>query len=658
MNKEVSEILNLIKINNYNKAEKKCSKLIKKVKPNSELLNIYALILFQLKKYEQSIVQWENSTRLNPNYFYGYNNLGNAYYKLENFKKALECYQKAIDLSPNYTEAFNNKGNALLKLKNIDEAIKSYNQAIKLNNNYLPAIKSKADIHFKLKQNQKALIEINKVLEHEPTNTTMLAKKGDIHNERETLDLAIQNYELAFKIEPTKPFLLGTLLLVKNKMCNWENYESDKKLLENQIKEKSKVSPPYVITTIYDSPSLQFEVAKIWQAEYDFKHEVREDFVIEKNNKIKLGFFSADFRTHAMGHLMVRMLELHDKTKFELHGFYFGRELDENKDDIHRRIKNCFDSFTNINFLNDREVSELSRKKGIDIAIDLMCYTGESNRFGVFLNRVAPIQVNFLGYPGTSGSNCIDYIIADKTLVLEDEQTSYSEKIIYLPDTYQPNEETKKVANKDLKKSDLGLLNDNFIFCCFNAHQKITPFIFNSWMEILSVAKDSSLWLLKDNAFSEKNLKYYAEKRKIDPNRIIFADRLPLEDHLQRIQFADLFLDSYPYNAHTTCSDALRMNVPVITLKGKSFASRVAASLLKTLNLEELITNSIDDYKNLILKIYKDKNYLRELKLKIKENKKNSNLYKTDIFTKNIEKGYLEIYQNYIKGEKPKNINL
>ena len=353
--------------------------------------------------------------------------------------------------------------------------------------------------------------------------------------------------------------------------------------------------------------------------------------------------------------------------------------MNENTDDTHKRIKSCFKSFTDINFMTDKHVTEITRKKQIDIAIDLMCYTGEANRFGVFLNIVAPIQINFLGYPGTSGSNCIDYIIADKNLILEDEKKFYSEKIVYLPDTYQPNEEKKKISDNKLEKKDLGLPDNKFIFCCFNGHQKITPIIFKTWMGILREAKDSLLWLLKDNNFSEKNLKEYAIKENIDPSRIIFAKRLRLDQHLERLKFADLFIDSFPYNAHTTCSDALRMNIPVVTLKGNSFPSRVASSLLKTLNMDELITNNLKDYKKKILEIYHNKKYQDQLKdqiIKNKEksnqlgyyllnnfykfhdklkdqiikNKEKSNLFKTEIFTKNIEKAYHEIYKNYLRG--------
>ena len=276
----------------------------------------------------------------------------------------------------------------------------------------------------------------------------------------------------------------------------------------------------------------------------------------------------------------------------------------------------------------------------------------------LFLERLAPIQINFLGYPGTSGSNKLDYIVADKILIEPDEQKFYSEKIIYLPDTYQPNENDKKISNTLVKKETFGLPDGKFIFSCVNSHQKINPIIFDAWIYILNNTKNSVLWLLKDNKFSQDNLKLSIEKNGIDPNRLIFAENLKHEDHLQRIKFADLFLDTFPYNAHTTCSDALRVGIPVLTLKGNSFASRVAASLLNTINLNELIVTNIEDYKKLAIKIYSEKVYLDEIKKKIAINKKNSNLFKAEIYTKNIERAYKKAYQNYLEGIKPQNLEL
>ena len=382
-----------------------------------------------------------------------------------------------------------------------------------------------------------------------------------------------------------------------------------------------------------------------------------KNYLGTNKKKIKLGFYSADFRTHAMGHLMVQMLESHDKSLFELHGFYFGPTIN-NQDLLQKRILRCFDSFNEIKYQDDQSVFDLSKKLEIDIAIDMMGHTGDNNRFTIFLKKLAPIQINFLGYPGTSGSKAIDYIVADKVIIPERNQKYFTEKIIYLPDTYQANEDIKKISDKNLTKEMFGLPQDKFIFCSFNSNSKINPKIFSLWMSILSKAKESVLWIMSDNIISEENLKNFALKSGIDVQRLIFAKLMPLDEHLKRLQLGDLILDTFPYNAHTTCSDALRVNLPVLTIKGESFPSRVAASLLNSIDMNELVTENIEEYEKLALKIFNNNDYFENIKFKIKENKISSNLFNSAIYTKNIEKAYTIAYQNFVKGELPKNIEL
>jgi len=358
-----------------------------------------------------------------------------------------------------------------------------------------------------------------------------------------------------------------------------------------------------------------------------------------------------------MGHLLVRMFELHNKKDFEIYGFYFGPKI-KLEDEISKRIINSFDKFVDISLLNEIETAKISREIGIDIAVDLMCYTGNYNKFGIFTKRCAPLQVNFLGYPGTSGSNFIDYIIVDGKIVDEANKEYFSEKLLVLPDAYQPNEEEKKVTQKTISKSDYGLPEDKFIFACFNSHQKILPKTFDSWCKILDNKSDSVLWLLKDNDYSEKNLKREAEIRDINPERIVFAKHVNLEEHLARLKFVDLFLDTFPYNAHTTCSDALRSGIPVLTIEGKSFASRVAASLLSVMNLDELIVKTNEEFEKKAIDISNNLDELKKKKKKVINNKLNSNLFKTDVFTHNLEKSYKAIYKNYIEGNEPRDFKL
>ena len=391
-----------------------------RINSNFEIYNIYAVILYELKKFDEAIINWKKTIELNKDYFFGYNNLGNVYLKINEIDNAIINYDKAIKIKSDYFEAYHNRGNAYSKLNNIQKALENYNSALAIKYDYLPSIKSRKEIFKKQKNFPQVLSEIDKILIYEPNNLKAFIDKADIYFDSNKLDEALANYKRALEIKSEPSFVLGNFIHTKTRMCEWDNFQNDMSELETKLKKNIKSSPPYPVTTLFDSPELQLKCSELWQQEYGLKHETNLKFNNKKNDKIKLGFFSADFRTHPMGHLMVRMFELHDKKNFELHGFYFGPDLNKN-DLLQNRILKCFDSFNDISLLDNNEAVNLSRDKGIDIAIDCMGYTGNNNRFGVFLHGVAPIQVNFLGYPGTSGSKCMDYIVADKTLISADE---------------------------------------------------------------------------------------------------------------------------------------------------------------------------------------------------------------------------------------------
>tara|TARA_B100001564_G_scaffold354515_1_gene365240 strand:+ start:976 stop:2955 length:1980 start_codon:yes stop_codon:yes gene_type:complete len=659
MNEKLSEILDLYKNKNLSLAEKKCLDLISKTEPNFEILNIYAVILFQLKNYDEAIIQWKKAIDLNPTYYFGYNNLGNVYVILDKLDIALQNYDKAIELNNSYFEAFYNRGNVYLRLKEFNDALKNFEKSISFKKDYIPAIKGKAIVLKKLERFTEAVKSWEEVLSLNSKDIQALFQKGDILFDLNKFDEALISYENAISIDPQKPFLFGNIVHTKTKMCLWEKLSKDISELKKKIVNKEKATSPYPALTIFDDSSLHHQASCVWAKAHEEEQILNlQDFKKQNaNEKIKIGYYSADFRTHAMGHLLVRLFELHNKDDFEIHGFYFGPKI-KTDDIISKRIIKCFDKFEDISLKNDQEVANLSRERGIDIAVDLMCFTGNFNRFGIFTKRCAPLQVNFLGYPGTSGSKYIDYIIADKELIPKENEKYFSENIVFMPDTYQPNEENKKISEKNFTKDQFNIPNDCFVFASFNSHQKINYEMFNIWMNILKNKEKSILWLLKDNNMSQQNLKKEALRLGVDAERLIFADHMSLEDHLNRFNFVDLFLDTFPYNAHTTCSDALRMNIPVLTKKGSSFASRVASSLLRGINLPELITINNEDYQNLALKIANETDYLQELKLKIKKNKLDSNVFKTEVFTKNLEKGFKIIHENLIQGSEKKNLDL
>jgi predicted O-linked N-acetylglucosamine transferase (SPINDLY family) len=340
---------------------------------------------------------------------------------------------------------------------------------------------------------------------------------------------------------------------------------------------------------------------------------------------------------------MAGLFESHNKNNFELIAFSFGAE---HKDKMRERVSSSFDQFIDVQNKSDKDVALLSRNIGIDIAIDLKGFT-KDGRIGIFFHRAAPIQVNYLGYPGTAGAAYIDYIIADRTLIPENSQQHYSEKIVYLPNSYQVNDRKREIAEKIFSRESLGLPKTDFVFCCFNNNYKITPSTFSSWMRILKKVNGSVLWLLEDNTTAANNLRKEAHAKGVDSQRLIFATRMPPADHLARHHAADLFLDTLPCNAHTTASDALWSGLPVLTCMGESFASRVAASLLNAIGLPELITNSQEQYEALAIELAFNPEKLGTIKQRLDKNRLTFPLFDTDLLTKHLEAAYTQMYERY-----------
>ena len=626
MDTKIANILSLLQKRNFSEAKLKCIEVENLYINNPEFQNIFAVILFELKEFNHSIEKWKKAIDLNSNYFQAYNNLANAFLNLKKYDEALENFNRAIKINQNDFQVYNNIGNTLTKLNKYQEALNFYDKAIQI----------------------------------KPDDIYAYIFKGHVLTELGKFKESLEFYNNAYTLNPNHPLLLGYIVHTKTKICEWENYEVDIQLVKSSLENGKKATYPFTTLVIFDSPNLQQKIGEIWSKQFEKLYPKKDIPLKNKNkNKIKIGYYSADFRNHATAHLTAEMFEAHDKSKFEIIGFYLGRNI--NYEDLwHSRIRNSFDKFFDVGDLTEAEISTLSVEEEIDIAVDLMAYcnNGMENKFGAFAAGCAPIQVNFLGYPGTSGAKAIDYIIADKKLIPKNCEKFYTEKIIYLPNSYQPNIKNTKISDTKLTKEKLGLPIDKFILCCFNQHQKINPSMFDTWMKILKENSNCILWLLEDNFYSCKNLLNEAEQRGVDKNRIIFAKRLPLENHLERIKFGDLFLDTFPYSAHTTCSDALRVGLPVLTLIGNSFASRVASSLLNTVKLEELVTKNIDEYEMIANKIVNDTKYFKKIKNKLKENLCNSPLYDAQLFTKNLEQGYEKIFQNYKNNQTLKNFEI
>jgi len=660
---------------------------ILKINPNDfEAVHSLGTIAAQNQDYMLASELLTHAISLNPLIASSYCNLGNVYRELKQFDKAFQCFDKALEIDSSNHVIQMSKGNCYFSCDMFEQALIHYNHAIKINPfnatlHYLTGVsfnrvnklneainslnsaitynESYHEAYFQLglialKQNDplKAVANFTMAITIKPDYSEAYHNSGLALFELKELEAANISYLKALELNPSLDYLLGTCLHNKMHICDWSNLEAGLDLYRNEIKNKN-ISLPFVALSLIDDESLHFNVAKNYmQHKYPKNNSIEFDKIRVNNNKIKIGYYSADYCNHATTHLMLKLFELHDRNSFEIYGFSFGNKI---LDEMHYKVINNFDKFFDVDSFSDNEIVSLSRDLNIDIAVDLKGYT-KDNRTEIFAKRCAPIQVNYLGYPGTMGADYIDYIIADSVVIPESSKKYYSEKIIYLPNSYQVNDDSRVISNHAFSKEELNLPTEGFIYCCFNNNYKITPKVFSAWSEILRSVNGSVLWLLGDTAIAEKNLRQSAINEGLDPNRIIFANRISPELHLSRHKLADLFLDTCPYNAHTTASDSLWAGLPLLTKFGNSFASRVAASLLKSVGLPELITYSDSEYIEKAIYLATNKEELLKLKNKLFLNRDNFPLFKTSLFCNNLEKAYKEIHKRRSNNNNPDDI--
>ena len=431
-------------------------------------------------------------------------------------------------------------------------------------------------------------------------------------------------------------------------ICDWNDLPAQSAHLIATIRGKAQVVAPFASLSISTSPAEQLQSAegaiadlgafpKLWRGEV-YAHE-----------RVRIAYLSADFREHPVACLVAGMLEAHDKTRFEVAGLSFGPD---DQSDMRRRITGAFEHFLDVRSLSDQAVAELIRQREIDVAVDLTGFTAHG-RPGISIRRPAPIHVNYLGYPGTMGSTAFDYVVADKVVIPDEQRCFFTEQVVWLPDVYQANDNQRRIAEKVPTRRECGLPDKGLVFCSFNNTFKITPEIFDVWMRLLREIDGSVLWLIAGDATTSENLRREAEKRGVPREDLIFASRMPLADHLARHRLADIFLDTLPYNAHTTASDALWAGLPVLTCLGSTFAGRVAGSLLNAAGLSELVTENLDDYEALAIKLARDPALLSSLKAKLAANRLACTLFDTQRFTRHLEAAYITMWERYQRGQPP-----
>ncbi len=623
------------------------------------------------KNYDQSILMLEKSVDINPTNVDTLNNLGIAYqnngainksvqilnqalqyqpnhpkilYNIANtfrisrkYTDSIKYYKLAIYNQPDYPKALLNLSICLIEINRIHEANYYLTKAYNLNPTSSDVLSCYGNLYFKRKNITKAIEFFIKSLEVDSSNKDTCINLASLYNYKGEYNNAIRYYKKAIKLDPKCSLSKLSLANVERTICIW-NTEIQQQISDIPI--KALPLDPFLFYPFETDPSILLSRAQNYYSNR-FSNKSTTNVPFTNNSKIRIGYFSANFYDHPVMHLLCQVLELHDKTKFEIYTYSLR---DIRTDSYTKRVIKISDRYNDISALDDIESSNLARGDSLDLAIDLMGYTQE-HRMPIFSSRVAPVQISFLGYPGTSGSECMDYLIADNYLIPDEFQKFYSEQILYMPDCYQCNDSSVKPSGFVPIRSKYGLPNDKFVFACFNASYKISKREFDVWLKLLFNIDNSVIWILATNLAVKKNLLKEAQLRGISSNRLFFAERVPSQEHMNRHSCANLFLDTFSYNAGATAFFSLRSGLPLLTLSGETYTSRMAGSLLNTLGMEELIACSVDEYFCKAYRLATDHKYLANVKIKLKIAIQKSSLFDSIKYTRDLE----ELYRSTIK---------
>lgn len=603
--------------------------------------------------FDEAAASFQKSLQVGGDFFEALHDLGVALAESDLHEKALAAFARARAKNPGSHELFYNLGRCLEALKRYDEALSSYCKAIKLAPDSASIWYNCGVALTRLNRHVEALAAYGKAIELAPDHALAWSNRGVVFTELKYHDEALAAFERAMQLRPDIDYLLGNWLHAKAMLCSWEGMDDALAQIVERIHQGERTCLPFSLLTLPASLSTQKQCSEIHSNDR-FPARARPDFPLatEKPGRLKLGYFSADFHNHATAYLMAELFELHDRSRFEVIAFSFGIKAN---DEMRQRLMRAFDKFIDVRNMTDEAIAELARAEGIQIAIDLKGFTLNSKP-GIFACHAAPIQVSYLGYPGTMGAPYFDYLIADKTVIAPEHAKHYTEQIVFMPDSYQVNDSTRAISERTYTRAELGLPENGFVFACFNNNAKITADVFDCWMEILLKVPGSVLWLFEGSKTAALNLRNEARKRGVAEERLIFAGKLPQAEHLARIRIADLFMDTFHYNAHTTASDALWADLPVLTCMGKTFPARVAASLLRAIDLPELITTTHDEYTHLAIELANTPDKLASIRDKLARNKSCTALFDTRLFCANIETAYQIMWDRHVAALPPAHI--
>jgi predicted O-linked N-acetylglucosamine transferase (SPINDLY family) len=606
-------------------------------------------VLHLLDRSEEAILRYKSALEINPNYAEAYWNLGAALRALGRLTDAVSSYEKAIAIRPDYYQAHNSLGNTLVSLGRLEEAIAQYEKAVSIEPTYFEARQNHGDALIDLGREEAAIAVFDGILAIRPQDADALAKRGIAFFRLQRDAEALASFDAALAIDPDHELAFDGRARCAQMTCNWTWMTPLGHEVAARVAEGRFFNAFYFLAYSGD-PALQLACAKRF-----IRHEVPVRLPqlytgkIWRNRKIKIAYIASGFHGHPTAYLTAELIEIHDRSKFEVLGVSVGPD---DRSEIRARLIRAFDHFYDVRERNDREVAAMLNEMQVDIAIDRSGYTANA-RPGIFASRPAPIQVNYIGFPGSLGADFYDYIIADSIVIPSGQDSFYREKIVRLPDSYLVNDSKRAIAEFTPTREEVGLPAKGFVFCCFNSCYKITPTLFDIWMRLLRQVEGSVLWLYSDRATAETNLRRGAAARGIDPSRLLFAKRVPQNEHLARHWLADLFLDTLPYNAHTTASDALWAGLPLITCCGQSFAGRVATSLLCAIGMPDLITEDLEAYERLALRLASEPSVLQALRDRLRRNRISHPLFDTDRYRRHIETAYWRMWENWQRGGRP-----
>ena len=587
--------------------------------PRSALAHSNFSIVLRLQRhYDEALAHCDTAVKLAPNYADAWTNRGNVLFNLNRFDDALADYDKAVALQPTQAHAHLGRGNVLSELERHADALAAYDHALAINSNLADAWLGRGNNLYELKRHEEALAAYDRALALAVDLAEAWNGRGNVFLEFKRYADALAAYDKALNSDPDLAHAAGHHLHMKLNICDWTNLEAEITHLLSALRDRKRVSASFPLLSIRSSPADQLQCARQYASHQPRFRPISNGQVYARHDRIRVAYGSSDLREHAVANSMIGLFEHHDRSRFETTAISFDAKEDS---EFRRRIKASFECFIDVPLRRDEDVAAIVRQLEIDIFIDLNGLT-RNRRMGIFARRPAPIQVNYLGYPGTMGAEYYDYILADPTVIPEEHFEFYSEKVVWLPDSFFPNDASRVIAARTPTRGELNLPETGFVFYCFNQSYKIDLTIFDVWMRLLKAVEGSVLWLKENDATASRNLRLEAARRGVAPERLVFAPSVPqVADHLARQRQADLFLDTVNYNAHTTASDALWAGIPVLTCIGSTFAGRVAASLLRAIGLPELVTESLADYEALALKLAREPALLGALKAKLARNR-------------------------------------